>query len=210
MRLAATSLAIALLSGCGVAPDPGPPWQPLFDGVSLAGMTRTNYGGEGEVSVVDGQLRQLPGSPLTGIHIEGWQPTPNYQIEVVAARLAGQDFFCGLTFPVSSEHLTLVLGGWGGTVSGISNLDGLDASSNDTRRLRYFENGRFYRILVTVTQEHLDVTIDGEPFLAANLAGRQLGLRAEMEPSRPVGFACFQTEAAVSSLRWRPLADPVE
>lgn len=206
MRLAAAAIASTLLChGCSVT-NGSAAWQPLFDGASLDGLTLTNYGGEGEITVVDGELRLAPGNPLTGFHLEDWRPTSGYEIEVTAARLDGQDFFCGLTFPVGTDHLTLVLGGWGGTISGISNLDGVDASSNDTRRVRHFQTGRYYQVRIRLVDRQLQVTIDGKPFLAVALSDRQLSLRAEMDPCRPLGFACFQTEAAVQSLRWRPLS----
>ena len=55
-------------------------------------------------------------------------PTMNYEVSLKAMRVNGNDFFCGMTFPVNDDHLTLVVGGWSGTVIGLSCLDGYDAS----------------------------------------------------------------------------------
>src|SRR5438045_2911876 len=45
-------------------------WQSLFDGKSLAGWKVTDFGGEGEVTVEDGQIIMHMGQPLTGITIK--------------------------------------------------------------------------------------------------------------------------------------------
>ncbi|MFK7742286.1 MAG: DUF1080 domain-containing protein [Planctomycetota bacterium] len=231
---ATASLALALALGACSAPTPTPKpspsaqapaagptprpqaaWRELFDGTSLTGMSPTRFGGEGDVQVRDGALELDYGNPMTGVTWTDAQLAPNdaqpgtYELEVVAARLEGMDFFCGLTFPVcrggDPEHLTLVLGGWGGSVSGLSNLDGADAASNETRTVRGFENGRDYRIAVRVTPTRVAVEVDGEPFLHAELEGRELSLRPEVDLCRPLGLCCFATRARVRQLRWRPL-----
>lgn len=156
-----------------------------------------------------GVLVLEPGSPLTGVLLAADLPE-RYELEVCAARLQGNDFFCALTFPVAGAHLTLVLGGWGGTVCGLSNLDGLDAAHNDTRRLHHFETGVVQRVRLVVTPARVAVTLAGEPFLACDLRGRQLSLRAEMAPCRPLAVASYATRAAVASVRWRPLPDTAD
>lgn len=203
MRAGSTLLALLLCAhACSAPPEP---WTELFDGRSLGQLVVTDFGGQGEVLVQDGRLELGIGSPLTGVTWTGALPTPPYEIEVVAARVLGTDFFCGLTFPVQDGHLTLVLGGWGGGVCGLSNLDDLDAAHNPTRTRRAFTNGRDYRILVAVRPARVEVTVDGEPLLAADLAGRRCSLRAEMLPTRPLGYAAFLSAVAVRTLRWRPL-----
>ena len=195
-------LALALTACAG--PPPPCPWIELFDGRTLAGWRVTAFGGEGEVAVVDGALRLACGNPLTGLTYAGTPPTGSYDLEVTAARLDGTDFFCGLTFPVRDGHLTLVAGGWGGAVCGLSSLDGEDASRNATCTLRGFETDRDYTFRIEVRTDAVTVWLDDEPFLAADLRGRRLSLRPEVELSRPLGIASFATTARVRSLRWRP------
>ncbi|MFN3241013.1 MAG: DUF1080 domain-containing protein [Planctomycetota bacterium] len=204
MRVVASWSSLLLLAACA-APPPAAPWRELFDGRSTAGWTATNFGGEGPIEVVDGALRFDFGSPMTGLTWAGEPPSGDYDLEVVAARVDGTDFFCGLTFPVGDAHLTLVLGGWGGSLCGISNLDGEDAANNDSKRLFRFENGRDYRVLVQVRADHLDVQLDGEPFLHVPLSSRALSLRPEVELCTPLGIASFATRARVRSIRWRPV-----
>lgn len=199
-------LATLPLCGCGTT-APQHPWRPLFDGSSLGAFVSTDFGGQGEVAVADGRIRLERGDPLTGVTWTGPAPAGAYELELIAARLDGSDFFCGLTFPVGDGYLTLVLGGWGGTVCGLSCLDGLDAARNETRALRGFVAGREYTVRVEVTPERVAAFVDGEPLAAASLAGRTCSLRPEVALSRPLGIASFLCTASIRGLRWRPLTE---
>lgn len=205
-------LALALVvAGCRTAPNAAAgeaapmPWQSLFDGTALGAWATTEFGGEGEVAVRDVRLQLGLGNPLTGATWRGPLPHGDYELELLARRELGNDFFCGLTFPVGAGHLTLVLGGWGGSVCGLSSLDGLDASRNATRTLRHFAAGRDYRIHLTVRTDRIAVLVDGEPLLAIDPRRHALSLRPEVELSRPLGLASFATAASFAELRWRPL-----
>jgi hypothetical protein len=214
--LAAPLLAVAFAGCAGPPPVPPPastpspaaaaaePWRPLFDGSSLAHWTSIAFGGEGSVHVDGGRLILEPGSPLTGVLADQELPA-SYELDLLAARLMGNDFFCGLTFPVADAHLTLVLGGWGGAVCGLSSLDGLDAAHNDTRRLRAFARGAQTAIRVRVEPERVSVMLDGVPFLDCDLHGRALSLRAEMEPCSGLAIASYATRASIARCAWRPL-----
>ncbi len=162
------------------------------------------FGGDGAIHATRSELVLEPGGPLTGGTFAVELPRDGYEVEFRAARLTGIDFFCGLTFPTLRGDLTLVLGGWGGTVCGLSSLDGEDASSNDTRTLRHFENGVDHAVRVRVDGDDVRVFVDGKPFLRTDLEGHEVGVRAEVEPCRPFGFCCYLTTARLSALRWRP------
>jgi hypothetical protein len=197
----ALALASLLCAACAAER----PWTSLFDGTRLDGWEVTEFGGEGEVALVDGRVRLGFGSPLTGVHWTGPLPEGEYELEVVALRRAGTDFFCGLTFPVAGAHLTLVLGGWGGATSGLSCVDGADASANGTTSYHWFEPGRAYALRLEVRADAVRAWLDGAPLLEQPLAGRALTLRPEVLPSRPLGIASFVTEAELLSVRWRAL-----
>lgn len=201
--------AFALLAaGCaspGEATSAPPPWTV----VDLATAQPIAFGGEGEVVHSDRGLELGQGSPLTGVTFGDAPSPPRYELEAVVARLRGNDFFCGLTFPTARGNLTLVLGGWGGAVCGLSSLDGVDAGSNETRRLRSFAIDQDHRVCVVVDGDRIAVRLDGEPFLDCDLTGKAVGVRAEVEPSQPFGWCSYLTWARLSSLRWRPLPPPL-
>ena len=115
--------------------------QALFDGKSLEGWKITEFGGEGEVKVEEGQIVMKMGQPLTGITWKAGDQLPkdNYEITLSAMKRKGDDFFCCLTFPVGDSHASFVVGGWAGTVVGLSNIDGLDASENETTKYEKFD-----------------------------------------------------------------------
>ena len=182
-----------------------PQWTPLFDGTSLGSWEQTSFGGEGPVAVRDGAIVLGTGDPLTGITWTGPSLPAAYSVALDAARLSGNDFFCGLTFPVQQTHCTLVLGGWGGTTAGLSTLDGRDASDNETTREIRFEDGRWYDVRIEVGHGRIRAWLDGDTLVDVATAGRRIGIRPEVDPSRPFGIASFRTRAGLRRIRMRPL-----
>ena len=182
----------------------------LFDGQTLSGWKITDYGGRGEVEVRDGQILVGMGAELTGIH---WTnaaalPRQNYEIELEAMKLQGTDFFCGLTFPVGDAHATLVCGGWGGGVLGISSIDFMDASENDTSRTMYFEPNKWHRIRLRVLPKALAVWIDDKQVVDVAIEGRRISMRpGDIEMSTPLGITTWQTASTFRNITLRSVPD---
>ena len=150
------------------------------------------------------------GTDLNGVRWSGPLPSVPYEIELEARRLSGGDFFCGLTFPARSENecVTLIVGGWGGGLVGISSIDDLDASENSTPSLLEFETGRWYRIRMRVAKERLRAWIDDREVVDVETAGRKLSLReGPIEDCAPLGLATWQTSAELRGVRWRKLPE---
>lgn len=205
MRASPVLLAPLLLAvACGAAPTPDA--VPLFDGVSLQNLESIEFGGEGPVEVEGDAIKLGMGSPLTGVRWTG-APLPgnDYEIECEATRVRGGDFFCGMTFPVGDRHCTLILGGWGGALVGLSCLDGADASDNETTTHRSFVNGQAYRIRLRVTTAQVRVWIDDAPVIDADLGGRQVSLRGDVALTVPFAISTYSTEARIRNLRLRPV-----
>ena len=186
-------------------PPKGETWRSLFDGKSLAGWKVTQFGGEGEVKVENGQIVLDYGNSLTGITSKRPFPKTNYEIALEARRLAGTDFFCALTFPVGKSHCSLILGGWGGTVVGLSSIDGQDASQNETTQYQRFDDKKWYKVRVQVTPKQIRVWLDGKQIIDQSIVDRKIDTRVEVDLSKPLGIATWETRGAVRKIRYRSL-----
>lgn len=184
---------------------PATAWQNLFDGKTLDGWKSTPFGGEGEVFLEDGLMILGIGETLTGVNYTLDVPRTNYEVEIEAMRRKGIDFFCGFTFPVADSYCSFIVGGWAGGVVGLSCIDGLDASQNETTRYMTFENNRWYRIRVRVTPDVIAAWIDDQNVVYQDIRGRKISTRVEVDLSQPFGLATWQTEAAIRSVRLRRL-----
>ena len=134
----------------------------------------------------------------------------NYEITLDAKRVAGNDFFCGLTFPVGDTACSLILGGWGGRVVGLSSLEFRDAVNNATRTFRVFERDRWYFIQLRVTRDKIEAWIDDDKVVDLETAGRQIGVCWEMEKCRPIGIATWRTTGAIRYFHMAPIETSVE
>ena len=181
-------------------------WKTLFDGKSLAGWKTTEFGAHGTPAVEDGLLVLPAGDPLTGVTREKDDvPHVNYEIQLEAQRVEGHDFFVCLTFPVRDSHASLILGGWSGGVCGISSLDDLDASENNTNSYRKFESGKWYTVRLRVLDQRIEAWLDDEQIVDVDTTGKKISTRVEVSPSKPLGLATYMTRAAYRNIRLREL-----
>lgn len=188
-------------------PDAG--WQPLFDGKTLTNWQSSKFTGEGAVKVEEGRIVLDTGDSLTGITWAGATlPRTNYEIALQAMRVEGRDFFAGVTFPVDRSFCSLILGGWGGSVVGLSSINGQDASENETSQSIEFENERWYNVRIRVTPVKVEVWLDDRQIITQDLKGQKIDIRFEMELSKPLGVASWKTKAALRDIRLRRLANP--
>ncbi len=180
-------------------------WRPLFNGKDLEGWKITNFGGEGEVFIENGEVVISQGADLSGIHTEQEIPKSNYEIQFEAQRAAGSDFFAGLTFPVKESHCSLIVGGWGGGVCGISSLNGMDASENETTSYQAFEKGKWYKVRVVVRDNHLSAWLDDKQIVDVDTTDMKIGTRFEVDRSKPFGFSTYATTGRLKNVRIRTL-----
>lgn len=208
----ALSLMCAVLTtGC---PPTADPVSRLLDPPHLAVWQPAGIPGEGKIQVTAEGISIGVGKPMSGVKFTAWQPpafpVTDYSIEYDAKRLDGRDIFGMLTFPVgdAETHATFVLGGWGGTVTGISNIDFSDANENQTRGELPFENDRWYHVKVEVRPGTLRAWIDERLVVNVSIRGRHISLRpGYADHCRPFGFATWGTRAAIRDVtvtRLRP------
>ena len=186
-------------------------WEPLFNGKNLDGWKVTNFGGEGEVKLEKHDVVITQGVDLSGITSTRKDlPKTNYEIEFEAQRAAGSDFFVGVTFPVQDSFCSLICGGWGGGVCGISSLDGMDASENETTGYMSFTNGQWYKVRVKVTPEKIEAWLDKDQIVDVEIKDRKIDVRFEVDLSKPLGFASYQSTARIRNARLRKLPPAVD
>src|SRR5687768_11574178 len=164
-------------------------WRPLFNGRSLEGWKVNDFAGAGEVKVQEGKIVIGSGVALTGLKRTEPPLKTNYEVSLDAMKVEGDDFFCGLTFPVKDSHATLIIGGWGGSLVGFSSIDGMDASENEFTQYARFDRNKWYNIRLRVTDSKIQAWIDNERMIDADIRDRKISMRAgEIEDSAPFGI----------------------
>jgi hypothetical protein len=209
LRALGVFCALGLLMGCREEDRKGVKtsrWE-IMSGTLLEEWQEAEITGSGGIAKDPEGITLKAGAPMTGVTFPAWEklalPLSGYRVTYEAMRVEGADFFGSLTFPVGSlqSHLTLVLGGWGGSLVGLSNLDGLDASENGTGSSHRFENGQWYRVLLEVRAESLQVWIDDKRVILQSLQGKQLSLRhGDIDRCLPFGFATFGSTGKIRNV----------
>ncbi|GMU24200.1 MAG: hypothetical protein AMXMBFR13_42760 [Phycisphaerae bacterium] len=197
-------------TGSVLAANPGE-WVELFDGRTLTGwkvLTEKAFDDHGPVYVENGTIILGTGNRETGIRCTRDFPRDDYEISLEGMRVDGYDFFCGMTFPVGEEPCTLILGGWGGSVVGLSNVDGAHAAENETTEGYNFENGRWYEIRLRVTPDRIGAWINDDQVVNLERAGRTFSVWWEQEPCRPFGISSWETKAALRNIKVRRIPGP--
>jgi len=222
-----------LLVGCEQQPiplpDPHPPggplpepepiaettghWISLFDGESTAGWSMPVDGSAGNIGVREGNLVIGRGDMMTGIRYEGEFPKNNYEIQYEARRVQGYDFFAACTFPVKEVFCSFINGGWGGGLTGLSSIDGYDASENSTTTPFNYRANVWHRFRIRVTDDMIQVWIavqdregnwgDEESIIEVETEGREFSTRFEMERYQPLGFCTWSTEGHLRNIEYR-------
>lgn len=183
-------------------------WKKLFDGESLTGWKSADFFEPGKVQVKDGAIVMPEGKPMTGIvYTKKDFPKTDYEVTLEGKKIAGEDFFATTTFPVGDSFCSLVTGGWGGQVVGLSSVNGADASENETSTAKEFKRDQWYRIRIRVTPKRIVAWIDGEKLVDLDTEDRKISTRIECLVCQPFGVATYRTTGAVRDIRVRLLTD---
>jgi hypothetical protein len=188
-------------------------WKSLITDRDLSIWKKTNFGGEGDISVDEDNVITLAmGDPQTGINVDEAAfekqfqrklPRDNYELKWSANRVQGSDFFVGLTFPVGEDYVSFISGGWGGGISGLSSLNGNDASENKTTQYDAFDNDTWYEFKLRVDPESITVWRNGESLFSIKRAQHTLSIRNEVRVSRPLGYSVFQSDVLLKDFSFR-------
>lgn len=177
----------------------------IFDGKTLDGWKITQFGPQGPVYVSDGKIVLDFGDGCTGITSTRDIPTMNYEITLDAQRASGNDFFCGMTFPINDSFCSLIVGGWGGSVVGLSNINEESAANNETRAVKDFENNTWYTIKLRVTPDKIEAWIDNEKMVDYAYQEGALSIRNDVNLSKPLGICSWKTVAELRNIRLEQL-----
>ena len=181
-------------------------WEKLFDGKTLKNWKLADeydFQRHGKVRVADGTIVLETGASATGVRWTGEFPKIDYEVTLEAMRVEGDDFFCGMTFPVGESSLTLVLGGWGGSTTGVSSIDGEPAVENETCGYMEFQQNRWYRIRLRVRRSKIEAWLGEEKIVDLPTENRKFTIYWEMEPMRPFGICTWETTGALRDVRMR-------
>ena len=174
----------------------------LFDGTTLMNWKSAEFGGEGKVSVKDGQIIIGMGEPMSGVTWTGGElPKVDYEVTFEAQRIEGTDFFGTITFPVQKDSCSFVLGGWGGGVTGLSTLDGYSAIENQTTGYQDFEKGKWYKVRVRVTKTKIETWLDERQVVDVDYSDKKIGIRIEVDLNKPLGFSTYRTTGAIRAMK---------
>jgi len=184
----------------------------LFNGKDLTGWKVADMTEGGAVIAhTNGIVECGFGNPMTGIAYTNPVPTMNYELSLQAMRVAGMDFFCALTLPVETNFCTVVIGGWGGSLCGISSVDYADASENQWGEGVDLQNERWYTLRVRVTPGVLQVFLDEDVYRARVEfeSSSRFSLRSgsDIDKTLPLGLATYRTRAFWRNFTLTPITE---
>lgn len=184
----------------------------LFNGKSLDDWESVDIGGSGVVELEGGLMIINQGESVSGAIYKkaATLPTTNYEITLEAKRLQGVDFFVGLTFPVGDLKTcaTLVCGGWGGSVTGISSINNLDDSENNTSSYQRYKDDQWYAVKLRVTPKNLSAWVDDKQVIDEDIEGKKVSVRpGPIENYLPLSLTTFNTTAAIRNIKLTPVTE---
>jgi hypothetical protein len=181
-------------------------WKKLFDGKSMKGWKSAEYVGGGKVHVKDGAIVIEKGNRMTGVAYAGKDfPKTNYEVQFDAKKVDGGDFFATTTFPVGDDFCSLVVGGWGGEVVGLSSINFLDASENETSTHMEFKKDRWYKVRIRVMKDRIQAWIDDKQLIDVDVSEKKVSIRFECDPCKPFGVCTWNTVGAIRAVQVREL-----
>ncbi len=197
---------LLLLCACQSRPQAQVPSVPI----PTASWQNLDFGSNGDSEITADLLTIEHGERLAGLQFTGdvdallGKAREHYEITLEAQRTAGNDLFLGLTFPVGKESASLVLGGWGGSVCGISSVDGADAATNAHKSIHVFDDNRWYRVRLQVTPGRVQAWLEGKPlFDIARAKVKRFEVRGEVGQTVPLGLFTFGTSAQIRNMAVR-------
>ncbi len=173
-------------------------WAPLkTDAYETAGPTK----------VTDTQITLHAGKPYAGVRWTGTAPTDNYELSLEATRTKGNDIFCGIFFPVGTNHCSLILGGWGNSLVGLSMVDDLSAAENETAYPETFTNSVWTKVVLRVTPKLILAEVDGKQAIELEREFHRVSPYLGLEFFEPLGLFTYESDAIIRNVHLRKLPE---
>ena len=181
-------------------------WMSLLDGKTMRGwriVEEDEFEMHGKIEVKDGAIRMGVGMPFSAVTWTGDFPLEGYEVEFEAMRTSGVDIFAGTTVPVGDKHVSFIAGGWGDTVVGLSCVDDMNASENETTQVISFDNDKWHRFAIRVTKAKIEAWVGDKQVVDLAREGHRFSLYGGVEPTSPFGIFTWQSEGAIRNVRFR-------
>jgi hypothetical protein len=196
-----TILSLLVLGTLSLHAEP----RALFNGRDLSGWKVADLWGSGKIEALsNGVVSCGIGKPMTCVAYTNSFPTMSYEVKMEAMRKEGSDFFVAMTIPVESNACTVVIGGWGGSLCGISSINFMDAAENQHSEAVNLKNDVWYTLRVRVTPGVLEVFLNDTLYTAKvefqNSTVFSLRAGSDIDKTLPFGLATYETHAL-----WRNL-----
>ena len=114
---------------------------------------------------------------------------------------------------MKESFCTLINGGWGGSLTGLSSVDGYDASENQTSRSYDYRGHTWYRFRIRVMDNAIQVWItpqdkggnweEEQSVIKLETEDRELSTRFEVDKYKPLGFCTWVTEGQLRKIEYR-------
>jgi formylglycine-generating enzyme required for sulfatase activity len=177
--------------------------EALFDGKSLRGWRVV---GKGQCPAIaeEGQVLIRSEQGQCGVVWQGAFPTSNYEVALEAMRVAGPWDFCDLVFPIGGQFASWDFGvGESGKGISFNQVDGGCIPVDEAARIMDFQNGRWYKIRIRVTDERVEGWLDEKRKFDVPRAGTLFAALYPRAPLKPFGIGTWYTKGAVRNLQLR-------
>jgi hypothetical protein len=159
----------------------------------------------GKVEFRNDTLSISAGDPYGGVSLASDFMKDHYEVSLQARRTGGNDIFCGILFPVGKDYCSMVLGGWGNSLSGLSMINGLFASENETAYPESFTNHVWVDVTLRVSPDAIRVFTGTNEIISQEREDRLIEPYPGLEVFEPFGFFTYETDAEIRRVRVREL-----
>ena len=88
----------------------------------------------------------------------------------------------------------------------VSNINGSDASENETTQYEKLDQNKWYAIRVRVADGKIECWLNDKQMVDVDLKDKRISTRIEVDPNKPLGICCYNVESGLKDIKLRRLA----